>query len=470
MRVPWLLGREAARGLRSTRRAALALLLAGALCAPSARAQPDGPSEKARTGVDLSACLLLADRNHPNIAAARARLAHVRAQLDEAHYAPFSQFRASGGVSLAPTVRGNNVYSPNTDASLTSSLGVAWRLDVSGVVPLWTFGKISNLWEAAEANVRVNEAGVEMERDAIRFDVRKAYLGLQLARDALDLLRDAQRQVDSALETLERKVASDDADPIDLLKLQTYAAELTARRSEATRFARVARAGLRFYTGVTNLNPRDEPLRPSPHRLGRLGRYLAAARVYRPEVQMARAGILAREAQLRLSRSQLFPDIGVGLSMGLSAAPEVADQINPFVSDPGNYFHYGAALVAQWKLDFLPQAARIAQAEAQLEEVVALDRKALGGVAAQVEEAYAEVVDWQTRLAAYTKASRYARQWLATVKQSIDIGTSEDRELIEPARAYAEHRYNVLNATMEYNLALAKLAKATGWDAIAPGG
>jgi outer membrane protein TolC len=156
--------------------------------------------------------------------------------------------------------------------------------------------------------------------------------------------------------------------------------------------------------------------------------------------------------------------------MGLSAAPEVADQINPFVSDPGNYFHYGAALVAQWKLDFLPQAARIAQAEAQLEEVVALDRKALGGVAAQVEEAYAEVVDWQTRLAAYTKASRYARQWLATVKQSIDIGTSEDRELIEPARAYAEHRYNVLNATMEYNLALAKLAKATGWDAIAPGG
>jgi hypothetical protein len=36
----------------------------------------------------------------------------------------------------------------------------------------------------------------------------------------------------------------------------------------------------------------------------------------------------------------------------------------------------------------------------------------------------------------------------------------EDNDLIDPAKAYALHRYNVLNATMEYNLAIAKLANA----------
>jgi hypothetical protein len=46
----------------------------------------------------------------------------------------------------------------------------------------------------------------------------------------------------------------------------------------------------------------------------------------------------------------------------------------------------------------------------------------------------------------------------------------DEQELIDPAKSWAEHRYNVLNATMSYNLAMSKLAQVTGWDAIAPGG
>src|SRR5689334_5649187 len=133
-----------------------------------ARASPSG-------AMTLPRILELADRNHPNVLAARARLTQVRAQLDEAHFAPFSQFKLTGGVALAPQLRGNSAFSPNTDASLTSSLGVAWRIGIDGVVPLWTFGKITNLWDAASANVRVHEADVEKERDGVRYDVRKAF-------------------------------------------------------------------------------------------------------------------------------------------------------------------------------------------------------------------------------------------------------------------------------------------------------
>ena len=185
---------------------------------------------------------------------------------------------------------------------------------------------------------------------------------------------------------------------------------------------------------------------------------------------MARAGVAARSAQVGIARAQLFPDIGIGLSAGLSAAPEVADQINPFVSDPGNYFHYGAALVFQWKLDLLPQAARIRFAEAQLEEVRAQQRYALGGVGAEVEVAYNEAVDWQRRVEAYEKAVRYAKRWLVTVQSGIDVGTMAEKELLEPAKAYATNRYNLLNATMELDMAMSTLAKTTGWDAIAPDG
>ncbi len=420
--------------------------------------------------LDLPHILALAEKNHPNIAASRARVMQARAQLDEAHFAPFSQFKLTGGVALAPTLKGDNVFSPNTDVSLTSSLAVAWRAGIEGVVPLWTFGKITNLWDAAGANVHVTEADVERERDAVRVDVRKAYFGLQLARDGKILLGDVRSSIDKGVGALQKQIDKGTGDPIDLLKLQTYAAELDVRESEAERYVHVALAGLRFYTGVNELDIPDAPIRPPKHELGHVTRYLSAAALYRPEVAMARHGVAARTAQVHLARSQLFPDIGIGLSVSMSAAPAIADQINPYVVDPGNFFHYGAALVFQWKLDFPAQAARIRFAEAQLEEVRAQQRFALGGVGAEVEVAYAEVVDWKKRSEAYGKAVKTAKRWLVMVQEGIDIGTVEEKELLDPAKAYALNRFNQLNAVMELDMAMARLAKATGWDEIAPDG
>jgi outer membrane protein TolC len=311
---------------------------------------------------------------------------------------------------------------------------------------------------------------VEKERDAVRLDVRRAYFGLQLARDSEALLKDVRTDLDKALKTLEQSVEREEGDPIELLKLQTYAAELEAREAEVQRYITIARAGLRFFAGVADLDIPDMPLRPPKHQLGHVTRYLTAARLYRPEIGMARAGLEARTAQVHLARAQLFPDVGIGLSLGFSAAPEVANQINPFVSDPGNYFHYGFALVMQWKLDFLPQAAKIRFAEAQLDQVRAQERLALGGVGVEVETAYAEVIDWKRRVDTYTKAVSYAKKWLVMIQQGIDVGTAEEKDILEPAKAYATNRFSLLNATMELDMAMSRLAKATGWDAIAPDG
>src|SRR5258708_37151086 len=84
-------------------------------------------------GSSLARCLELAEKNHPNIWAARARLHFMRSQLDEAHFAPFSQFTATGGLGIAPTVRGNNIYSPETEVSLSSTLAIAGRIGMEWI-------------------------------------------------------------------------------------------------------------------------------------------------------------------------------------------------------------------------------------------------------------------------------------------------------------------------------------------------
>lgn len=432
---------------------------------------PARPPASAAKGSSLARCLDLADRNHPNIWAARARLARMRGELNEAHLAPFSQFTVTGGLALAPSIRGNDLYSPNTEVSLSSTMGLGWRIGVEGVVPLWTFGKLTNLWDAAEAQLKVGEQDIVRQKLQVRMDVRRAYFGLKLARDSLALLEDAGNRLDQAIAHLDQAIAAGNADEIDGYKLKTFRYELDGRKAEARRYEAIALSSLRFLTGEGDPFDIDQdPLRPTSHKLLPAVQYLQAARVNRPDVNMARAGIVAREAQVALARSKYYPDLGLALSAAWSRAPEITDQLNPFVRDDANYLRYGFALVLRWQLDLLPNAARVEQAQAQLEELRQTERYALGGIGVEVETAYAQVTDAQTREHAYGMAEKTAKQWIIAVQQGIDVGTKEDADLVDAARQWAQQRFNHLTAIMDLDVAWSNLALTTAWDEVAPEG
>ncbi|HEY3235275.1 MAG TPA: TolC family protein [Polyangiaceae bacterium] len=433
--------------------------------APPAAAQATG--NQTSGAYSLHRCLDLAERNYPKILQARARLAKQTGQLREAKTAPYSDFTLSAGLTAAPTVRGTDVYSPNTDSSLSSDMGLAWQIGIEGAVPLWTFGKISGLQDAAEAQVEAGKHGVKKERNEVRLLVRRAYYGLQLARDSLALVKNAEQRILTHLTRLEERAQRGQGDDIQLLKVKMYQAELQARESEIQHQESTALSGLRFLTGVSNaFDIPDEPLRRSRHTLAPLAHYLSAARLFRPEVNMARAGVVAREAQLRMARARYYPDLALGLSAKWARADQVTDQRNPFVEDRANFLQYGAGLVLRWKLDFLPQAARTAQAEADLEEMRAEEQYALGGVGVEVEEAFSEARTSEKRVEALSRAAKYARQWLVKVQQGIDVGTFDDEDIVDPAKEYALKRFAQMSAIFDYNIAVAKLAQATGWDAV----
>jgi outer membrane protein TolC len=391
----------------------------------------------------------------------------MRAQLDEARTAPFSAFTLTAGAGPAPTFRGGQIYTQDREVGLNANLGMAWQASLTGTIPLWTFGKITSLRRAAEAQIDVGKGEAQKARNAVKMDVRRAYFGVQLAREAKALLGEAEERLKKALDPLKKKVEEGDGDEIDLLRLQMAQAELEGRSAEARRAEQVALAALRFYTGVAALEVPAEPLKPPRHELAALDDYQQAALHHRPELKMARAGLVARRAQVELARARLFPDVGVSLFGSYSRAPEITDQLNPFVRDDANFLRYGLALGVRWSLDFLPAQARVRQSEAQLDEMQQTARLATGGVATEVEKAHAEAVEQKKKADAFQRASKLARQWMIRVAQGIDIGTAEERELIDPARQYALHRYSYLAALMDYNLAIANLALVTGDDTIA---
>lgn len=413
----------------------------------------------------LEQCLTLAQRSNPSVAQIRAQVAQVKAQLREVKTTPFGMFSTNAGLALAPTVGGTSVFSQDTDISLSDNMGLAWQVNLSGTVPLWTFGKLSHAKEAAGAQVEAKEHEVFKARNELKQSVRHAYYGILFARDALALLEEATSRIDKYMSKLEQKVEDEEADETALFEMKMYRTELAARRSEIVYQQSIARAGLRTLIGKGGgWDVVDAPLPTPDGELAPLSRYLDAARLNRPELNMARAGVKAREAQVEMERARLYPDLGLTLNAGWSQAPEVTDQFNPFVRDPANYLRYGAAIGLKWDLDFLPQLARKEQAEAKLEEMLATEKYALGGVGLEVEKAYYEARGAGERLALYAESAEWARRWMITVQQGIDIGVYEGEDLVKPAKEYAMRRFSEISATFDYNMALGRLALATGSD------
>ncbi len=425
----------------------------------------------------LAECLALTDRNHPNLWASRARLSSAHAQLDEAKWLPFWQWNAGATTGIAPPVAGTPVYtSQNVNTILNAGFGPGWQpfttVDINGVIPLYTFGKIDAGRRAAEAQVRVSEWDIEKWRNVARMDVRRAFFGLQLARDAKYVIDDALARLGKAIEGIAAKIEKGDGglDEIDKLRLLIYRDEVTARAGEARRGETYALAALRFFTGVqSSFDIPDEPLKRPDVPLAPVVRYLSAARLFRPEVAQARAAVVAREALVDLQRARYFPDIGIGLGASYGVYPSITTQSTALLGNP-NHFYLGGAFGARWSLDILPNAARVARTEADLEESRATLRYALGGIGVEVENAYAVVLETKNREESWMRAEHRSKQWISTVQDAIDLGTKNENSLNEPLRIYINARVQHMYALMEYNVALSDLARVSGWDSAAPTG
>jgi multidrug efflux system outer membrane protein len=436
---------------------------------------PGAPATLRPHPYTLAECLALADRNFPNLWAARARLALAHAQLEEAKWIPWFQWSAQSSFGVTPQILGTVVYPQSTlEARNISSLGNLqpfFGFGVSGVVPLYTFGKIETARDAAEANVRVSEWDMEKWRQTMRMDVRRAFFGLELARDAKYVIADAVERLDKGIDGVKDKLAKGDVNvsEVDRLRLEAYKQDVVAQSLQAPKGEAYALGALRFITGVqTGFDVVDEPLRRPDHPLVSIAQYLAAARILRPDVNMARAGVVARKAMVGYNRAKLFPDFGLALGADFMSTLGAVPQENAWAADPWNHFYYYAGFGLRWSLDLLPQAARERQAESQLEETRATERSALGNAMYEVEKAYADALEAKGREEAWDKAEHIAKQWISLVQERIDLGTADERALLEPLRSYGSARVQHLTALMDYNVAMSNLAFASGWDTAAP--
>lgn len=392
-----------------------------------------------------------------------------RAQARHARFFPELELRNIWGP--IPRARGEFtesgvLVSPDTSTSLSD---IRWFTEVQleAVQPLYTFGRLAGLADAARAGVEASRRGLEASRSEVRLQVRQLYWGVALGEalsELADEVLDRLAEADSILTVRDEEGL---VTQNDLFKFDIFEYEVHKRHREARDGLEVASGTLRAALGLDPRAPirtEEGALAPVEADIAGLDRYLEIASRRRPEFGQLVSGIAARNALARSRRAERLPQLFLGIQIAWNRAPSRFDPNNPFVNNPTNFFRPGVAVGFSWNANLFRTGDEVRLAEHEAARLESRREPLSARVRLEVQEAYLDVIRARDDLAGSERALRASENWFRAEQQTFDLGVSEMEDLVEAFQANVEMRTEHLRNIFVYNTALARLSHAAGLD------
>ncbi len=428
---------------------------------PAATAPPPKP-----VVVDLPALLERA-RNQPVVETARAsaRAAHAKASEVKWMWGPQIEITAVGGPSqrirCIPST--DNCISTTPDQPSLGFDGIFGRLDGKLLMPLYTFGKISDGTRAAEAGAVAADALAEAAAQGAALDAAKAYFAVKLGRELLVMLDEGQGFIDDELEREEELLAqgSGEVTEADHRRVLTLKAEIAARRSQAKKIEDLGLAGVHYTLGTAAADVDPVPLKAIDFELPTVAEVREAS-LGRPEQTAAKAGEEAMAGLVDVEWDKWWPDVVLAGSATLAWSNSVDHPKNAFMVDPFNVTSGVLGLVVRWAPEPFQRLQKIDQAEAEHAKAKATAQMAREGLAAEAEKTLAEARDAADTMKAGLEGQKHAKAWLASVLQSEAAGLVEAKDLADALLQYFMMRARHIQAMFEWNVSVVALHRAMG--------
>lgn len=424
--------------------------------------------------VNLQQAVEMSMTADPRIKEREQLVEQARALLEEAQANNGFRINANAFLGLAPAVDGgfyeNGATSstkPRSDGPFPGGLSDWSVLQFAIVKPLYTFGKIERYSEAAQGNIDVKRGDVRLTRANIVIDVHRAYYGYLTARETRWLLEDTLSKVDDSIARVERWLRDDNglAKQSDLYALQAGRGLLLKYLEQAKAVERISLDGLKVLTGVgleARLEVADEHIEPVSLPQAALADYQRKALSDRPEMAQLEAGLRARRALVAAKKAEMYPDVYAG-AVGYLAYASRRDRLNnPYLYDPFNSAGVTPVIGLKWDVVFDVVPARVAQAQAELEALVAKNQFALAGIPYEVMENYVQMQALHRALADIFAGAAAARRWMVSAYADFNAGLEKADKVAEAFKTYALMQSEYLRTVNDYNVAVAQMARVSG--------
>lgn len=412
-----------------------------------------------------------------------ARLAKAEAQQFRADYAWTPKLQSSFIFSVVPGEAELDQFANNLDQYLDFNFGPYLRNDTRVLIPLYTFGKLSNAQDLAELGVDVAQLQRDVARRDMEFQVRRAFYSVQLARSFQVLLDEGTELIKPKLAEMEEERDFGEASfsTEDFRKLQIFDAEFDTRVLDNRKLDSIARAGLAYLTGWSDDVQVSELPTDPPLAVLSLAEAHDLAMKNRPDLKMLLRGVRARELTQQKAINDYYPNLfavarfGFGVSTESLALQEVCRRPTPGsecvdttdlyarpYSNPLNFLSFDVALGLEWTFDFVQVLGKHREADAELEEMMAKQDRALGAIRLEVEKLWTEMSLARERALVQERRVDAARRWRDQFGLSVQTADTDISKGIDPLKAYFEARVGLLQAHYEFQVARAELAKGLG--------
>jgi outer membrane protein TolC len=431
--------------------------------------------------LDLQTAQALALARSDEVSIKRSELAAAEAEKGMATAIRFlPEFYANVPLGVVPGARLKDPSNRNDITNIESGsnrgitdLGPFFRVELNALQPLWTWGRIDAANDAAAAGVTAGKYLVDNTANAIRARVLQLVMGIRVTTRLLAIAADVQNALKEADARVQKSLKANDGEitPEDRYRIEIFRSQLNQRIADGERELRVRRVQLAATLALEpdRLQLRDEPLPDTSQvRAPEPATALGEAERQRPDLKALDQGILAKEADVRASRAELLPQVGLVGQFAYSRASGRDTITNPYVGDYFNALTIGAALGIKQNLSFWTVITRTNKKEAELATLRKQRTGLLRLIQVEVETAVAELAAAITKREAAAKAVAAGRSWFRSATLNFGVGVGDARDLIDAYRGYAEAQYGDAQATFDLLAAQSRLEQVTGRVAPTP--
>ena len=417
----------------------------------------------------------LARQHSPQVEAQRHSVEAAEAQLTQATYywTPKLSFRSEFG----PMPKVTDLKSTVDDVwdYIANSWGFTMRNYLDFWIPLFTSTKVYNTRELAKIGLKVEELRVENEILNVEYDVSRAYIGLQLAIAAGDVLQEAEDYVQRIQDGYDklREEAEENEDgessvkETDQYRIDIARTHLGRLRNDVAAKRNYAEHALAIHTGLS-LPIRVEEMNfdRDPVVLKKAEEIQELAHQYRGDLKLLEQSVAAADLRAHIEWLNWWPDLVLGGQVYYkysNAVPKLDPAVENFYYSDGNNAHgFTMGFILTWNVDPVRQAFRVREMNAQAERTRTQRDLAIAGIDLEVLSEYQTTANCLANIELTYQSRRAAKRILTQEMLNYEAGTGDVDAMIAALRAYIEQRSMYLQALHDFRVALVKLQKVTG--------
>jgi outer membrane protein len=426
------------------------------------------PTEPAKRILSLEDCIKEGIANYQGIKVAEFDKVWAQDKLKEARTARFlPQFTATnlfGPIPDVPEGYGPPDFLPyHTDFS---EWNIFYKLKIEAFQPLYTFGKIANLVNAATNGVAAKELQIKIEKRDLVHKIKSVYFGLVMGYSSLDLMNEVEEKVESAKKRVEKLLSRHSAEvtDLDLMKLKVFDADLERRYVDVKSDMDTGKRALMVLFGKApdnGIDIKDNNIAPVDVEIKPIEEYYRLAEENRSELKQMQAAVKIKESMMKVAKADFFPTLFLGAQFDYGVAPGRKHFENPYLFDRFNTLSGGAALGMSFNLNYFLTNSRYRQTKADYNKIVAQSEMARNGVFLEIRESWEDMKGSKEQIDITKEGFKNARSWMTSSYLAFDMGTLSTKDLIEAFVAYTKTKVEYFASIFNFNMATSKLSKAT---------